>query len=169
VVRKAEIPHPEKYKKIICPVKNNIEWTASDDGFSDASQGLNLVQKLLLVSILFIILPVLNLINLNISRIMERAPEIAIRKSFGATSGSLVIQFLIENLALTVIGSLLGLLLGLAAIYALNLTGLFELTMNYRIIIYYMIITVVFSILSGVLPAYKMSRLQPAEGLRGEL
>jgi putative ABC transport system permease protein len=169
VVSKAEIPQPEKYKKILCPLKNNIEWTADSEDLSDETKGLNLVQKLVLVSLLFIILPLLNLINLNVSRIIERAPEIAIRKSFGATSGSLVMQFLVENLVLTIIGSLLGLILGQAAIYAVNLSGLFELTMNFRIVIYYIIITIFFGILSGVLPAYKMSRLKPAEGLRGEI
>ncbi|MEO7920436.1 MAG: ABC transporter permease, partial [Thermoanaerobaculia bacterium] len=45
-------------------------------------------------ALLFMILPTLNLINLNVSRILERASEIGVRKAFGASSRVLVGQFL---------------------------------------------------------------------------
>ena len=51
--------------------------------------------------LLFMLLPALHLINLNVSRIMERASEIGVRKTFGASSRSLVGQFVVENVLLT--------------------------------------------------------------------
>ena len=47
------------------------------------------------------LLPTVNLVNLNVSRILERASEIGVRKAFGASSRTLVAQFLVENLVLT--------------------------------------------------------------------
>jgi putative ABC transport system permease protein len=54
-------------------------------------------------------LPALNLVNLNLSRMMERSSEIGVRRAFGATAGSLVLQLLVENLLLVAIGGLLAL------------------------------------------------------------
>ena len=48
-------------------------------------------------ALLFLLLPTVNLVNLNVSRIMERASEIGVRKAFGASSGTLVGQFVVEN------------------------------------------------------------------------
>ena len=62
-------------------------------------------------ALMFMALPAINLVNLNVSRIMERASEIGVRKAFGASSRTLVVQFVVENLALTVIGGLIGFLL----------------------------------------------------------
>ena len=55
----------------------------------------------LLALMLFMLLPTINLVNLNLSRILDRASEIGVRKAFGASSRTLVGQFLIENLVLT--------------------------------------------------------------------
>ena len=45
--------------------------------------------------VLFMLLTI-NLININVSRIMERAGEIGVRKAFGASSWTLVGQFIVE-------------------------------------------------------------------------
>ena len=59
-------------------------------------------------ALLFMLLPAINLVNLNVSRILERASEIGVRKAFGASSWTLVGQFLVENLLLTCVGALVG-------------------------------------------------------------
>ena len=43
------------------------------------------------------LLPTVNLVNINLSRILERASEIGVRKAFGASSRTLVGQFVVEN------------------------------------------------------------------------
>ena len=62
------------------------------------------------------LLPTVNLININVSRIMERASEIGVRKAFGASSRTLVGQFIVENLILTLVGGAVG--FGLSALRA---------------------------------------------------
>ena len=62
----------------------------------------------IVLALLFMTLPALNLVTLNLSRILERAPEIGVRKAFGAPKRTLIAQFVTENVILTLIGGALG-------------------------------------------------------------
>ncbi|GGF12245.1 ABC transporter permease [Hymenobacter cavernae] len=135
------------------------------------SDGLELLYPILAgLALLFMLLPALNLININVSRIMERSSEIGVRKAFGATGGKLVSQFLVENIFLTLIGGILGLSLAYVALQLISGSDLlayarFEL--NWQIFAWALLVTVFFGVLSGVYPAFKMSRLQPVQALKG--
>jgi putative ABC transport system permease protein len=121
-------------------------------------------------ALLFMALPAINLINLNVSRIMERASEIGVRKAFGASSRALVVQFVVENLVLTLVGGLIGFLLAGLALRAINDSGLIPyaaLSLNLRIYVWGLVMATVFGLLSGVYPAWRMSRLHPVNALRG--
>ena len=125
---------------------------------------------LLLAALLFMLLPAVNLVNLNLSRIMERASEIGVRKAFGASTRKLVGQFVIENVVLTVIGGLAGLILASMVLMAINNMDLIpyaQLRVNFRIFGYAMLMAVAFGLMSGVYPAWRMSRLHPVQALRG--
>ncbi len=126
---------------------------------------------LYLLMTIFMLLPAINLININVSRIIERSSEIGIRKSFGASSMTLVGQFIIENIIITIIGGLLSIILAAIILGIFNQTGLLpdtHFTINFRIFLVSMLIAIFFGLLSGVYPAFKMSRLQPAEIIQGE-
>ena len=71
---------------------------------------------------LFIILlvPSLNLCGLSNSRMQPRVSELGVRKAFGATDGTLVRQILNENLVLTLIGGVVGLIFSYLAVYAMR-------------------------------------------------
>jgi putative ABC transport system permease protein len=121
-------------------------------------------------ALLFMALPAINLVNLNVSRIMERASEIGVRKAFGASSRTLIVQFVIENLALTIIGGLVGFLLAGFALRAINQSGVIpyaDLALNARIFAWGLGLAVVFGLLSGVYPAWRMSRVHPVIALKG--
>jgi putative ABC transport system permease protein len=125
---------------------------------------------LIVLALLFITLPTLNLVSINLSRIMERASEIGVRKAFGASSRSLVGQFVVENVVLTMIGGLIGFLLTIVAIQGMNRLdiipyAIFEL--NFRTFLYGLGLAVLFGVFSGVYPAWRMSRMHPVNALRG--
>ncbi|MCD4819937.1 MAG: ABC transporter permease [Candidatus Cloacimonetes bacterium] len=125
---------------------------------------------LYLLMVIFMILPAINLVNINVSRILERASEIGIRKSFGASSMTLVGQFMIENIIITLIGGLISFLLASIILAIFNQTGLLPDThfaLNFRIFFTGMMIALFFGLISGVYPAFKMSKLQPAEIIQG--
>ncbi len=119
---------------------------------------------------LFMILPAINLTAINISRIMERFPEIGIRKAFGASSMALMGQFIIENIILTLIGGVLAYILSGIILSLINNSGVVPwgyIRLDLTVFLYSMIVTIFFGIFSGILPSYRMSRLHPAEALKG--
>jgi len=120
--------------------------------------------------VLFMFIPTLNLVNINISRIMERESEIGVRKAFGASSRALVVQFVTENVLLTLTGGLVAVVLAFFLLQAINDSGLLpyaQLTVNWRVILAGLALALFFGMMSGVYPAWRMSRLHPAQALRG--
>ncbi|MEL7531440.1 MAG: FtsX-like permease family protein [Bacteroidota bacterium] len=119
---------------------------------------------------LFMLLPAVNLVNLNSSRIMERASEIGVRKAFGANSQQLTVQFIIENILITLIGGLIGLGVALIALGLIESTGIIrhaQLGLRFNVFVFAILICLFFGILSGALPALRMSKLQIVNALKG--
>jgi putative ABC transport system permease protein len=122
--------------------------------------------------ILFMLLPTISLININVSRILERASEIGVRKAFGASKLTLVGQFVTENVILTLLGGALALVASCLILAMITKAGLIpyaQFSPNLRIFAAALGITLFFGVFSGVYPAWKMSRLHPVEALRGKL
>jgi putative ABC transport system permease protein len=120
--------------------------------------------------LLFMLLPALNLVNLNAGRILERRAEIGVRKAFGATSAQLAGQFVVENILLCLAGGLLALAATagvLVLIENAKLLPYLKVDMNLAVFGYGLLISTVFGLLSGVLPAWRMARLDPVHALKG--
>lgn len=114
-------------------------------------------------------LPAINLVNVNVSRILERASEIGVRKAFGAPAKALLWQFIIENLFITFIGGLFALLLAYLIITLINHSGWIpyaDLTINFPVFAASIAVCLVFGLLSGVLPAFRMSKLKIVDALK---
>jgi len=136
----------------------------------EAEESLSTMKMILLgLFLFFTILPTLNLINLNVSRIMDRSSEIGVRKAFGAHKGNIITQFIVENIVQTILGGLIGLGIAWLLISTINKGGYLGdsvLMFNTKFFIYSFIITLIFGVLSGFLPAYKMSKLQIVNALK---
>lgn len=119
--------------------------------------------------ILFMLLPTLNLINLNSGRIVERASEIGVRKAFGATSSTLAFQFIIENIIITLIGGAIGLLLAFGVLKTIEVSGSIphgEFPINFSVFAYGIFLCFLFGILSGVVPALRMSKMSIVSAIK---
>ncbi|MEW6051745.1 MAG: ABC transporter permease [Candidatus Zixiibacteriota bacterium] len=147
----------------------------SREAFSSGMQESHPVVLLSLIvglMVMFMMLPTINLININVSRILERASEIGVRKAFGASSISLIGQFVIENLILTLIGGAIALVVSAIGLQVLSSSGFVpyaEFHINFRILGYSLLITTIFGLFAGVYPAWRMSRMHPVEALRGKV
>jgi putative ABC transport system permease protein len=122
-----------------------------------------------LFALFVMLLPTLNLVNVNITRIMERSSEIGVRKAFGASSKTLVYQFLIENLILTFLGGFIGIVLSLVVMYFINnakLIANLNLSLNFTVLGYAIVTCLFFGLLSGVYPAWRMSKLNIVTALK---
>ena len=69
------------------------------------------IRGILYMLLAFLFIPALNLCGMISSRMDERMSELGVRKAYGATNRSIVLQVLTENLLLTLVGGLLGLAL----------------------------------------------------------
>ena len=166
---------PEKdYEAIVAPFETKFAGFArlmpTADRKDPESQVWKMVALLFVLALLFILIPTVNLVNINISRIMERASEIGVRKAFGAPSRTLVGQFLVENILLTLIGGTVGFVLSIFVLRGIAQSGLFSyahFSINLRVFAYGMALAVAFGLISGVYPAWRMSRLNPVQALKG--
>jgi len=125
---------------------------------------------LIVLAVLFMALPAINLVNINLSRILDRSSEIGVRKAFGATSRTLVAQFVAENVMLTLVGGVVAVVLAVLVLAAINASGTIpyaRLSINWRVLFWGLTAAIFFGVASGVYPAWRMSRLHPAEALRG--
>ena len=163
---------PEQFQIVESTADTKFEMLVRDflDRSFEEDSGAGLfVLALLGAMIAFMFLPTINLINLNVSRILERASEIGVRKAFGAPTRALVAQFLVENLVLSVIGGLIGFVLGVLALHLIEASGLiayaaFEIDLVIFAAAFLMMI--IFGLISGVYPAFKMARMHPVSALR---
>lgn len=173
-LKTVEFTDPKNFNTMVAPLDNKFDAIARMSPFAarkdPSRQGWKLTFGLLVLALLFALLPTVNLINLNVSRIMERASEIGVRKAFGASSRVLVGQFVVENVVLTMIGGAVGLAAAGLLLRAFNRSGLLqyaELTLNLRVFAYGFGLALIFGLFSGVYPAWRMSRLHPVEALKG--
>ena len=168
-----EFTDPKEFNTIVSAAETQFESVARGFFANDRTAenyATQLLALLIFLMILFMVLPTVNLVNINISRIMERASEIGVRKAFGASAWTLVGQFVVENVLLTLIGGVIGFVLAYLVLQMLTNSGLIqyaEFHLNYRIFFYGLALAVFFGVFSGVYPAWKMSRLHPVAALRG--
>lgn len=141
------------------------------DTLLDGRPGTKAVVFGVLIFVFFMLvgLPAINLINVNVSRILERASEIGVRKAFGAPVRTLLWQFIVENIFITFIGGAIALVLSFGIIQLINTSGWIayaDLTININVFIISLLICLVFGFISGVLPALRMSKLNIADALK---
>jgi putative ABC transport system permease protein len=138
--------------------------------FQTADAGGRLLAILLTAAALFMILPAVNLVNLNVSRALERASEIGVRRAFGASASDLLLQFLFENVVISVVGGVLALACSALVLFLLNRSDLVpyaHFSLNWRIAAWGFAFALAFGVISGVWPAWRLSRLTPIQALAG--
>lgn len=166
------MPNPKMYTELAGGADTPFEAAARMilSSRQDESHPEQLFLILLGLAVMFMLLPTVNLVNINLSRIMDRASEIGVRKAFGASSWTLVGQFVVENVLLTLVGCAIGLVLAGGALVAINASGVIpyaQLALNLRVFLDGLAIALFFGLFSGVYPAWRMSRVHPVQALRG--
>jgi putative ABC transport system permease protein len=167
----SRIPLPDKRYNAMYTFADNYFVSVMRDTFGEGNDsGLGTFYLITSIFVLlFLLLPTLNLVNINISRIMERSSEIGVRKAFGASSRTLVLQFIVENIILTLLGGVTGVLLSGVLLSILNNSEVIahaELHINSTVLFCTILACLLFGAISGVYPAWRMSRLQVVNALK---
>ncbi len=104
--------------------------------------------------------------NIMFVSVKERTSQIGIQKALGARNIFVLSQFLVESVFLCLLGGIIGLLLVLAVLYGVNTWLDFSITLTYSNIILALTISVLIGIISGFVPSYTASQLDPVEAMR---
>ena len=144
---------------------SNKGWGVSVDRLADVviGSGLRTAITVLFAATLFVLLiGCANLANLALARGISRESEMAMRAALGASRFRLVQQLLIENLALSVCGGIVGIGVGDAMmkwiqslIPPYSLPPAVEITMDTSVLLFTLVVAVVTGVLFGVVPAAK--------------
>ncbi|MGF2411028.1 ABC transporter permease [Ferruginibacter sp.] len=129
------------------------------------------IYLLLGIAFFIVIIAWVNYINLATARAITRAKEVGVRKAIGSQRRQLVIQFLSESALLNGFALLLALILVVIAIPGFNaISGhqlSFSLLSNFNFWISLAVLFVAGVFLSGLYPAFVLSRFNPVEVLKG--
>ena len=113
----------------------------------------------------------IGIMNIMLVSVNERTREIGIRKAVGARRQDIMFQFLIESMALTLIGGVLGILLGWSITLLVGLipqaSGL-VLVITTGTVIIAVGVSVAIGVVFGLYPAMRAARLHPIQALRYE-
>lgn len=139
-----------------------------------------LIWKYSLIGLIFLLVPAVNLTGLTSSRMRKRISELGVRKAFGANRSTLINQVLTENLLLTIIGGIIGLLFSYSLIWGLrnlllgpadyspmevNVTLAPEMLINVSVFAYAFAVCILLNLLSALVPVWRATRISIVEAI----
>jgi putative ABC transport system permease protein len=153
-----------------------IDVTAADftvqsqEDMLESASSISDTLTILLAAIASISLVVggIGIMNMMMTTVTERTREIGLRKAIGAKRKDISLQFLIEATMLTFIGGILGVILGVAIAWGLDIFGLTDTKISLFSVFLAFGVSAAIGIAFGYWPARQASKLNPIEALRYE-
>ena len=110
----------------------------------------------------------IGIMNIMLVSVTERTREIGLRKAVGATRGNILLQFLIEALALCILGGAVGIALGIGATVVLARVMQWNTLISPAAVVVAFGFSVLVGLFFGLWPARRAARLDPIDALRYE-
>lgn len=143
------------------------------ENFNDYMSQMNDILSYVTIFVVFVaaislLVGGIGVMNIMLVSVTERTREIGIRKSLGARTGSILLQFLSESAIITLLGGIIGIVIGvLGATGVCTLIG-FTARISVGTVIGASLFSSAVGIFFGIYPARKAARLSPIEALRHE-
>ena len=127
-----------------------------------------MTKLLLVVAMISLVVGGVGIMNIMLVSVTERTREIGLRMAVGAEPGDILRQFLVEAVALCLIGGVVGILVGRGCSYLVTVMLRWPTSVSVGAIIAAVAVSASVGIIFGYYPAWKASRLDPIEALRYE-
>jgi len=110
----------------------------------------------------------IGIMNIMLVSVTERTREIGIRKAIGARRRDILMQFLVESIALSLTGGMIGIIFGIILSYVLSAWAQWNTLVSFSSILLSFGFATLVGVFFGIYPARKASRLDPIVSLRYE-
>jgi putative ABC transport system permease protein len=128
----------------------------------------SMTMVLLAVSLVVLLVSGIGIMNIMLATVSARIREIGIRKAIGATNREIRFQFLSEAILISLIGGVLGIILGLAIPFSVRFFTEYRIPISGLSAIIAIVVSSLVGILFGTVPAIRAAQLDPVESLRYE-
>ena len=146
---------------------NNFVVLSGDEITHPAGSLLSIISGILaVVAGISLIVGGIGIMNIMLVSVAERTHEIGVRKAIGASTGNILLQFLIEALILSLIGGFMGLILGYILSFLLCLITPFSPFISWQILAITLGVSVLTGIIFGLYPALKAAHKNPIYSLK---
>lgn len=120
-----------------------------------------------LITSLSLIVGSVGIANIMFVSVKERTKEIGIRKAIGAKRSTIMYQFLIESVAICLLGGLIGIMISFPISLIIDAYVL-PTAMPLWVIVLGIFVSLLFGVMAGFFPAFSASKMDPVESLRYE-
>jgi putative ABC transport system permease protein len=107
----------------------------------------------------------IGIMNIMLVSVTERTREIGIRKAIGAGQGSILTQFLIEALMVSLLGDAFGVIFSWVALRIVNLVAGYDYPLDSRVVVIATLFSLAIGLIFGLYPARKAARKKPIDAL----
>ena len=140
---------------------------SSQNALESAMNSITSILAVLLGGIAAISLIVggIGIMNIMLVTVTERTREIGIRKAIGAGQGSILLQFLIEALMLSLMGCALGVAISYTILKVINSVSGHSFSMKPDVVILATVFSLIIGVIFGIYPARKAAKKKPIDAL----
>ncbi|MFF7769150.1 ABC transporter permease [Streptomyces massasporeus] len=148
--------HPDHFKVVPPPDPKTLRGSVTSD----------LNQLFMLLAGICLVIGAVGIANTTLVAVLERTGEIGLRRALGARGRHITVQFLAESGALGALGGLVGTSLGTVTVVVMAVHREWTPVIHPATVVTAPLVGLATGVLAGLYPAWRASRIQPAEALR---